>query len=66
MIFANARLIFPDGICEGRNTDLQSVRVAELYSAESDRAGKMSADRTGKMPVFRTGTATRVAKLLRP
>jgi lipid-A-disaccharide synthase len=36
-----------------RNTDLQSVRPAELHSAESKAADRMSAGRTGKMPVFR-------------
>jgi chorismate dehydratase len=36
-----------------RNTDLQSVRPAELHSAESERADKMSAGRTGQRPVFR-------------
>jgi chorismate dehydratase len=45
-----------------RNTDLQSVRRAELHSAESEtpsasaeseRADKMSAGRTGQRPVFR-------------
>jgi len=36
-----------------RNTDLQSVRPAELHSAESETANKMSAGRTGQGPVFR-------------
>jgi len=36
-----------------RNTDLQSVRPAELHSAESETAGSMSAGRTGQGPVFR-------------
>jgi lipid-A-disaccharide synthase len=36
-----------------RNTDLQSVRPAELHSAESETTDKMSAGRTGRMPVFR-------------
>jgi hypothetical protein len=36
-----------------RNTDLQSVRTAELYSAEFvHTADRMSADRTGRSPVF--------------
>jgi NADH-quinone oxidoreductase subunit L len=35
-----------------RNTDLQSVRAAELNSAEPVSAGKMPAGRTGKIPVF--------------
>src|SRR6266480_5056745 len=35
------------------NTDLQSVRRAELHSAESETADKMSAGRTGQRPVFR-------------
>jgi len=36
-----------------RNTDLQSVRPAELHSAESETADSMSAGRTGQRPVFR-------------
>jgi lipid-A-disaccharide synthase len=36
-----------------RNIDLRSVRPAELDSAESGAADKMSAGRTGKMPMFR-------------
>ena len=36
-----------------RNTDLQSVRPAELHSAASETADKMSAGRTGQRPVFR-------------
>ena len=36
-----------------RNTDLQSVRPAELYSAEEEAAEKISAGRTGLSPVFR-------------
>src|SRR5205823_5728987 len=36
-----------------RNTDLQSVRPAELHSAKSETADKMSAGRTGQRPVFR-------------
>jgi NADH-quinone oxidoreductase subunit L len=36
-----------------RNTDLQSVRPAELDSAGSETPDRMSAGRTGKMPVFR-------------
>ena len=36
-----------------RNTDLQSVRRAELHSAESETADSMSAGRTGQRPVFR-------------
>ena len=36
-----------------RNTDLQSVRPAELHSAESETADSMSAGRTGQGPVFR-------------
>src|SRR5256885_10821308 len=35
-----------------RITDLQSVRPAELHSAESETADKMSARRTGQRPVF--------------
>jgi predicted solute-binding protein/REP element-mobilizing transposase RayT len=35
------------------NTDLESVRPAELHSAESETADKMSAGRTGQRPVFR-------------
>jgi lipid-A-disaccharide synthase len=35
-----------------RNTDLQSVRPAELHSAESKTPDKMSGGRTGRMPVF--------------
>src|SRR6266576_213141 len=36
-----------------RNTDLQSVRPAELHSAESETADSMSSGRTGQRPVFR-------------
>ena len=36
-----------------RNTDLQSVRPAELHSAEPKTADRMSTGRTGRMPVFR-------------
>ncbi|MEY2505734.1 MAG: lipid-A-disaccharide synthase [Verrucomicrobiota bacterium] len=36
-----------------RNTDLRSVRPAELDSAESGTADKMSGGRTGRMPMFR-------------
>jgi predicted solute-binding protein len=36
-----------------RNTDLQSVRPAELHSAESETADSVSAGRTGQGPVFR-------------
>jgi chorismate dehydratase len=36
-----------------RNTDLQSVRPAELHSAESETADSMSAERPGQRPVFR-------------
>ncbi len=36
-----------------RNTDLQSVRRAELHSAEEKKAEKISAERTGHSPVFR-------------
>src|SRR5437868_22378 len=36
-----------------RNTDFQSVRPAELHSAESEIADSMSAGRTGQRPVFR-------------
>ena len=36
-----------------RNTDLQSVRPAELDSAEPETAYRMSAGHTGNMPVFR-------------
>jgi len=36
-----------------RNTDFQSVRPAELHSAESDTADSMSSGRTGQRPVFR-------------
>ena len=35
------------------NTDLESVRPAELHSAESETADSMSAGRTGQRPVFR-------------
>jgi lipid-A-disaccharide synthase len=36
-----------------RNIDLQSVRPAELDSADSETADRMSAGRTGRMPMFR-------------
>jgi len=36
-----------------RNTDLQSVRPAELHSPEPETAYRMSAGHTGNMPVFR-------------
>jgi carbamoylphosphate synthase large subunit/REP element-mobilizing transposase RayT len=36
-----------------RNTDLQSVRPAELHSAEEKTAERMSAGHTGHSPVFR-------------
>ncbi len=36
-----------------RNTDLQSVRRAELHSAGPETADSMSAGRTGQRPVFR-------------
>ena len=36
-----------------RNTDLQSVRPAELHSAGPETADNMSAGRTGQLPVFR-------------
>jgi len=36
-----------------RNTDSQSVRPAELHSAESETADSMSSGRTGQRPVFR-------------
>ena len=36
-----------------RNTDLQSVRPAELRSAESETADSTSSGRTGQRPVFR-------------
>jgi chorismate dehydratase len=36
-----------------RNTDLQSVRPAELHSAGPETADSMSAGRTGQGPVFR-------------
>ncbi len=36
-----------------RNTDLQSVRPAELHSAEPETAYRMSAGHPGNMPVFR-------------
>src|SRR5438067_8959436 len=36
-----------------RITDLQSVRPAELHSAESETADSMSSGRTGQRPVFR-------------
>ena len=36
-----------------RNTDLQSVRPAELHFAESETADSMSARHTGQGPVFR-------------
>jgi carbamoyl-phosphate synthase large subunit len=36
-----------------RNTDLQSVRPAELHSAEPEIAYRMSAGHTGNKPVFR-------------
>ena len=36
-----------------RNTDSQSMRPAELHSAESETADSMSAGRTGQRPVFR-------------
>ena len=36
-----------------RNTDSQSMRPAELHSAESEAAGSISAERTGQGPVFR-------------
>jgi hypothetical protein len=36
-----------------RNTDSQSVRPAELHSAESETADSMSAGRSGQGPVFR-------------
>ena len=36
-----------------RNADLQSVRPAELHSAEFETADSMSAGRTGQRPVFR-------------
>jgi carbamoyl-phosphate synthase large subunit len=36
-----------------RNTDLQSVRPAELHSAEEKTAEKISAGRTGHGPLFR-------------
>jgi chorismate dehydratase len=36
-----------------RNTDLQSVRPAELHFAASETADSMSAGRTGQRPVFR-------------
>jgi len=36
-----------------RNTDLQSVRPAELHSVESETADSMSSGRTGQRPVFR-------------
>ena len=38
-----------------RNTDLQSVRPAEFYSAESNTPDRMSGGRTGHSPVFRFG-----------
>src|SRR4029077_14314894 len=36
-----------------RNTDLQSVRPAELHPAEEKTAEKISAGHTGRSPVFR-------------
>jgi lipid-A-disaccharide synthase len=36
-----------------RNTDLKSVRPAELHSAESKTSDNMSGGRTGRMPMFR-------------
>src|SRR5207302_565996 len=36
-----------------RNTDLQSVRPAELHPAEEKTAEKISAEHTGRSPVFR-------------
>jgi len=40
-----------------RNTDLQSVPLAEFYSAEPRTADRMSAGRTGHSPVFHLGNA---------
>jgi hypothetical protein len=42
-------------VAERRNTDLQSVRPAEFYSAESNAPDRMSGGRTGHSPVFRLG-----------
>jgi hypothetical protein len=46
----------PGVLPEKRNTELQSVRPAEFYSAESNTPDRMSGGRTGHSPVFHLGS----------
>jgi carbamoylphosphate synthase large subunit/REP element-mobilizing transposase RayT len=54
---------FRGDVLQNWNTDLQSVRPAEIPSAESETTDKISAGHTGSMPVFQPANLLRAKKL---